>query len=165
MAHDLGQETLDKAAKEWSLIAEQEALRESLKTSLQMVYTTEMVVARKAYEGACAEVGMEAMQEDQISLDTISFGIEVKRMHEHAMSPGYVIRKLGDKGPEYREMRKEHAHIFEMMDEMFNLAGDWTSLDVIWDKLCFQFKEIDSAKMQAIVEDLTEAGVIESRSV
>ena len=53
LAHDLGQDTLDKAVEEWSLITEQEALRQSLKTSLQMVYTTEMVVARKAYEFLC----------------------------------------------------------------------------------------------------------------
>jgi hypothetical protein len=81
------------------------------------------------------------------------------------MSPGYVITNLGDKGPKYREMRKKHEHIFEMMDEMFNLANDWTSLDTIWDKLCFQFKEIDSGMMLNIVKDLTEAGIIESRSV
>ncbi|MGY5881861.1 MAG: hypothetical protein RTV31_16545, partial [Candidatus Thorarchaeota archaeon] len=49
--HDLGQETLDKATTEWSLITEQEAIRTALKTSLQMAYTTEMVIARKAYEG------------------------------------------------------------------------------------------------------------------
>ncbi|MFW9869148.1 MAG: DUF4910 domain-containing protein [Candidatus Thorarchaeota archaeon] len=164
-AHDLGQETLDIASTEWSLIAEQEALRQSLKTSLQMVYTTEMVVARKAYEGACAEVGLEAMQEDQIVLDTESFGIEVKRIHDHAMSPGFILNKLGDKGPEYMKMRKEHEGIFESLDEMLNLSKDWIALDVVWDKICFQFGKMESAKLLKIVNDLTEAGIIESRSV
>jgi hypothetical protein len=164
-AHDLGQETLDIADSEWSLIAEQEALRQSLKTSLQMVYTTEMVVARKAYEGACAEVGLEAMQEDQIVLDAESFGLEVKRIYDHAMSPGFIMNGLGDKAAEYMKMRKEHEGIMESIDEMLNLAKDWTPLDIIWDKICFQFGEIDSGKMIKIVKDLTEAGVIESRSV
>ena len=164
-AHDLGQATLDKAAQEWSLISEQESLRESLKTSLQMLYTTEMVVARKAYEGACAEVGMEAMQEDQISLDTISFGTEVKRIHNHALAPGYLMKNLGDKAAEYRKMSDANEKILSSIDEMLNMANDWTSLDLIWDMICFQFKEIESGKMIKIVKDLTEAGVIESRSV
>ena len=164
-AHDLGQETLDKAAQEWSLIAEQEALRQSLKTSLQMVYTTEMVVARKAYEGACAEVGLEAMKEDEISLDAISFRIEVKRIHDHAMAPGYLMTNLGEKAAEYRKMSDENEKILSSIDEMLNMAKDWTSLDIIWDMICFQFKEIDSGKMIKIVKDLTDAGVIESRSV
>jgi hypothetical protein len=164
LAHDLGQDTLDKATEEWSLISEQESLRQSLKTSLQMVYTTEMVVARKAYEGACAEVGLEAMQEDEISLDAESFGIEVKRIHNHAMSPGFVITSLGDKGSEYMKMSQEHQRIFASIDEMLNMAKDWTSLDLIWDMICFQFKEIDSGKMIKIVKDLTEAGILESRS-
>ncbi|MFW9805743.1 MAG: DUF4910 domain-containing protein [Candidatus Thorarchaeota archaeon] len=165
LAHDLGQATLDRAAKEWSLISEQESLRESLKTSLQMVYTTEMVVARKAYEGACAEVGMEAMQEDQISLDTISFGMEVKRIHNHALAPGYLMKNLGDKAAEYRKMSDANEKILSSIDEMLNMANDWTSLDLIWDMICFQFKEIESGKMIKIVQDLSEAGVIESRSV
>jgi len=165
LAHDLGQETLDKATGEWSLIAEQEALRKSLKTSLQMVYTTEMVVARKAYEGACAEVGLEAMQEDQISLDADTFGIEVKRKFDHSMSPGFVIDSLGEKGPEYLKMSREQEQIFASLDEMLNMSKDWTSLDLVWDMICFQFKEIESSKMIKIVRDLTDAGVIESRSV
>jgi len=164
-AHDLGQETLDIAAEEWSLISEQEALRQSLKTSLQMVYTTEMVVARKAYEGACAEVGLQAMQEDQIVLDAESFGVEVKRIYDHAMSPEFIMNKLGDKAPEYMKMRKEHIEIFDALDEMFNLSKEWTALDIIWDRICFQFDEIASGKLLKIVKDFTEAGIIESRRV
>ena len=165
LAHDIGQETLDIAAEEWSLITEQEALRQALKTSLQMVYTTEMVVARKAYEGACAEVGLQAMQEDQIVLDADSFGVEVKRIHDHAISPGFMMTKLGDKASEYRKMSEEREEIFASIDEMLNMSKDWTSLDVIWDMICFQFKEIDSRTMLKIVKDLTEAGIIESRGV
>jgi len=164
-AHDLGQETLDKATEEWSLIAEQEALRQALKTSLQMVYTTEMVVARKAYEGACAEVGLEVMQEDQITLDAESFGIEVKRIYDHAMSPDFVMTNLGDKAAEYIKMSEEREMIFSSLDEMLNMSKEWTALDVIWDMICFQFKDIDSRKMLKIVKDFTEAGIIESRSV
>ncbi len=163
--HDLGQETLDIAAEEWSLISEQEALRQSLKTSLQMVYTTEMVVARKAYEGACAEVGLQAMQEDQIVLDAESFGVEVKRIYDHAMSPEFIMNKLGDKAPEYMKMRKEQKEIFDALDEMFNLSKEWTALDIIWDRICFQFDEIASGKLLKIVKDFTEAGIIESRRV
>ncbi|NHI90085.1 MAG: DUF4910 domain-containing protein [Candidatus Thorarchaeota archaeon] len=165
LAHDLGQETLDKATSEWSLIDEQESLRQSLKTSLQMVYTTEMVVARKAYEGACAEVGMEAKEEDQIPLHMISFRTEIKRKYTHAMSPGFIIRSLGDKGHEYRKMSEEREMIFASIDEMLNMAKEWTSLDDIWDMICFQFRDIESGKMIEIVKDLTEAGIVESRSV
>jgi hypothetical protein len=45
------------------------------------------------------------------------------------------------------------------------MSQDWTSLDTIWDMLCFQFGDIDSGKLLKIVKDLAEAGVIESRSV
>jgi hypothetical protein len=163
--HDLGQETLDRAAKEWSLIAEQEAIRQALKTSLQMIYTTEMVVARKSYEGACAEVGLEAMQEDQIVLDPKSFGIEVKRIYKHSMSPTFILNSLGEKGPSYMEKRMKDRTIFNRIDEMLNLAQDWTSLDEIWDQSCFQFGDIDSGELLEIVKDLTEAKILESRSV
>jgi hypothetical protein len=165
LAHDLGQATLDKATTEWSLIAEQEAIRNALKTSLQMAYTTEMVIARKAYEGACAEVGLEAMKEDDIVLDPLSFGIEVKRIHEYALSPTFLLQKLGDKAPEYAKMRRDDPHSWDRLDELLNMAKDWTSLDTIWDMLCFQFGNIESGKLLKIVKDLAEAEVIESRSV
>jgi hypothetical protein len=81
------------------------------------------------------------------------------------MSPGFVINSLGDKGPEYTKMSDEEEQIFASIDEMLNLSKEWTSLDLIWDMICFQFKEIESRKMTKIVTDLTEAGIIESRSV
>jgi hypothetical protein len=45
------------------------------------------------------------------------------------------------------------------------MSKDWKSLDLVWDMICFQFKEIESGKIIKIVKDLTEAGIIESRSV
>ena len=63
------------------------------------------------------------------------------------------------------KMSQENEKILSSIDEMLNMAKDWTSLDLIWDMICFQFKEIESAKMEKVVIDLTEAGVIESRSV
>jgi hypothetical protein len=164
-AHDLGQETLDKAATEWSLIAEQESIRQALKTSLQMVYTTEMVVARKAYEGACAEVGLEAMKEDEIVLDPKSFGMEVKRVYPHAVEPGTVLSRLGEKDPAYLEMRQKDRSVFNRIDEMLNLAKDWVSLNEVWDQSCFQFGNIESGELLKLVKDLTEVGLLESRSV
>lgn len=164
-AHDLGQETLDKAAAEWSLIAEQESIRQALKTSLQMVYTTDMVVARKAYEGACAEVGLEAMKEDEIVLDPKSFGMEVKRVYPHAMDPGTILSRLGKKDPSYLEMKQKDRSIFNRIDEMFNLAKDWVSLDEVWDESCFQFGNIEPGELLKLVKVLTEVGLLESRSV
>jgi len=165
LVHDLGQATLDKAASEWSLINEQEAIRQALKTSLQMTYTTEMVVARKAYEGACAEVGLKAMQEDQIILDTDSFGVEIKRIYPYALSPSFLLLRLGDKAAKYSEMRREDEHAWDRFDEILNMARDWTRLEDIWDMLWLQFGNLDSKGLLSIVNDFTEAGIIESRRV
>lgn len=163
LIHDLGQATLDRASSEWSLISEQVAIQQALKTSLQMTYTTEMVVARKAYEGACAEVGLEAMQEDQIVLDPESFGIEIKRIHKYALSPTFLFLKLGDKAEKYSEMRMLQEHAWDRFDEMLNMATDWTRLDDIWDMLCLQFGNIDSSDLLGIIDDFTKAGILESR--
>ena len=130
-----------------------------------MVYTTEMVIARKAYEGACAEVGLEAMQEDQIVLDPKSFGIEIKRIYDYALSPTFLLQRLGEKAPKYAEMRRKDPHSWDRLDELLNMSKDWTSLDIIWDMLCFQFGDIESGELLVIVKDLAEAGIIESRSV
>ena len=165
LAHDLGQATLDKATSEWSLIAEQEAIRNALKTSLQMAYTTEMVIARKAYEGACAEVGLEAMQEDDIVLDPESFGIDIKRKYDYALSPTFLLQQLGEKAVKYAEMRQKDHHSWDRLDELLNMSKEWISLDTVWDMLCFQFGDIESGDLLKIVKDLVEAGIIESRSV
>jgi hypothetical protein len=165
LVHDLGQATLDRATKEWSLISEQESIRQALKTSLQMIYTTEMVVARKAYEGACAEVGLEAMREDQIIMDAESLGVEVKRIYPYALNPSYLLKKLGDKASKYAEMRKMEEHSWDRFDEMLNMALDWIQLDAIWDILCLQFGNIDPGDLLQIAKDFTEAGIIESRRV
>jgi len=122
-----------------------------------------MVVARKAYEGACAEVGLEAMQEDQIVLDPESFGVEVKRVYTYALSPTFLFLKLGDKSEEYSEMRRQQEHAWDRFDEMLNMATDWTRLDDIWDLLCLQFGNIDSGDLLRIVDDFVEVGILESR--
>jgi hypothetical protein len=162
-AHDLGQATLDVAAEEWNLISEQKSFLEALKTSLQMVYTTEMVVARKAYEGACAEVGLEARKDDQLIVDTVSLGIAVRRKVKYPISIGYFEDKIADKMAKYMELRKSLDRLFERIDEIVNLSEEWTTLDEIWDSLCFQFGNFEIKTLVEIVEDLTAAGLIESK--
>lgn len=163
LAHDLGQATLDKAAAEWSLISEQESLREALKTSLEMGYTTEMVVARKAYEGACAEVGLEAQKDDQIDIDTLSIGIEVRRTMKYPLAPGAMMMKLPERVPDYIKLREKMRNIFERIDEILNLSNEWESLDSIYDALCFQFGNFEARVLLDIVKDMTKAGFLESR--
>ncbi|MFW9845100.1 MAG: hypothetical protein ACFFEV_11025 [Candidatus Thorarchaeota archaeon] len=62
-------------------------------------------------------------------------------------------------------MRKEDPHSWDRLDELLNMSKDWTSLDAVWDMLCFQFGNIESGKLLKIVNDLAEADVIEKRSV
>ncbi|MHA2040226.1 MAG: DUF4910 domain-containing protein [Candidatus Thorarchaeota archaeon] len=162
-AQDLGQATLDVAAEEWNLISEQKSFLEALKTSLQMVYTTEMVVARKAYEGACAEVGLEAQKDDQLIIDTVSLGIAVRRKVKYPINIGYFSKKMIHKIPRYLELRKSLDRLFERIDEIVNLSEEWTTLDEIWDSLCFQFGDFEIKTLVEIVEDLTEAGLVESK--
>jgi len=165
LAHDLGMATLDKAGEEWHLISEQKSIQEALKTSLEMVYTTEMVVARKAYEGACAEVGLEAQQDDQISLESLSFGLEIKRNITYALDPGVVMMKLPERIPAYMELKERMRRISETVDEILNLSHEWTSLDTIYDALCLQFGSFESKILLDIVKDLVKTEVIESRDI
>jgi hypothetical protein len=165
LANDLGQATLDKAENEWHLISEAKAVRDALKTSLQMVYTTEMVVARKAYEGACAEVGLEATKDEHLDLKAEPLGIEVKRKHKYAMNLSRVVNQLVDKSSEYRKKMKMHTKLFARIDEIYNLAGDWKSLEEIWDMLCFQFGFIESKEIVTLAKDLAEAGLLELREI
>ncbi|NHJ13414.1 MAG: DUF4910 domain-containing protein [Candidatus Thorarchaeota archaeon] len=162
-AQNLGLATLDQAEKEWKLITETRAVRDALKTSLQMVYTTEMVVARKAYEGACAEVGLEAVKDEHIDLRAEPLGIEVKRKFKYAMDLGIVLERLAHKEPKYLEGKGHGQKVFESIDEMLNLAVDWTSLEEIWDALSFQFGYIDSKVMIDMARDLAEAGLLDLR--
>ncbi|MHA2065950.1 MAG: DUF4910 domain-containing protein [Candidatus Thorarchaeota archaeon] len=162
-AHDLGLATLDVAAEEWHLISEQKSFLEALKTSLQMIYTTEMVVARKAYEGACAEVGLEAQKDDQLIVDTVSLGIAVRRKVKYPINIGYFGEKIAHKMPRYMELRKSLNRLFERIDEIVNLSEEWITLDEIWDSLCFQFGNFEIKTLVEIVEDLTSAGLVDSK--
>ncbi|TFG09177.1 DUF4910 domain-containing protein [Candidatus Thorarchaeota archaeon] len=162
-AFELGRKTLEKAGEEWPLIAEQKALLQSLKASLEMSYTTEMMVLRKAYEGACAEVGLEAKDEDQLELDPSAFDIEVKRKIRYAMSPSYVIKEKPEKLVDYAPIFEEDPRIMNRIDELLNLSEDWTSLSDIYDRLCFQFGPFDSKTLWMLVKDLEEVGVLETR--
>jgi len=164
-AHLLGKATLSKAEEEWNLISESRAVRDALKTSLEMVYTAEMVVARKAYEGACAEVGLEAMSDEHLDIKAEPFGIEVKRKHKYALNPSTLINRLVEKDPTYAAKMKLHARTSVRVDEMLNLATDWTSLEEIWDASCFQFGSIDSKEFIKLAKDLAEVGLLEMREV
>jgi hypothetical protein len=162
-AHDLGQATLDVAAQEWYLISEQKSFLEALRTSLKMVYTTEMVVARKAYEGACVEVGLEARKDDQLIVDTVSLGVAVRRKVKYPINIGYFANKMIHKMTKYMELSKSLDRLYEHIDEIVNLSKEWTTLDEIWDSLCFQFGNFEIKTLVEIVDDLTEAGLLESK--
>ncbi|MHA2142584.1 MAG: DUF4910 domain-containing protein [Candidatus Thorarchaeota archaeon] len=162
-AHDLGLATLDVAAEEWHLISEQKSFLEALKTSLQMVYTAEMVVARKAYEGACAEVGLEAQKDDQLIVDTVSLGTAVRRKVKYPINICYFSEKVAHKITRYLELRKSLDRLYERIDEIVNLSEEWTTLDEIWDSLCFQFGNFEIKTLVEIVEDLTSAGLVDSK--
>ncbi len=164
-AHELGTATLRRAGEEWHLIAEQERLKDALAAALEMSYSASMLIARKAYEGACAEVGLEAKEEDIFKRLTRESGLEVRRTFKYALNPGYLFRKMGAKALKYMEMREDYRHIMEGLDELFNLARDWTPLDEIWEKVCFQFGDIGLKTLEEIVRDLEEAGLLQTRGV
>jgi hypothetical protein len=141
-----------------------------------MAYTSEMMVARKAYEGACAEVGLEAKEEHEIDLDTVGLDVEIKRNFKYPLSPSMMAEKLKDKMGKYMKLKEKDQHLYvridEMLnlcivriDEMLNLCIDWANLNKIWDKLCFQFGHFDSQILVSIVDDLKEMGVLEVRDV
>ncbi len=164
-AYELGRRTLEKAADEWSLISEQKALLQSLKASLEMSYTTEMMVLRKAYEGACAEVGLEAKDEDQLKLDPSAFDIEVKRKLKYAMSPTHIIKEKPQKLAEYAPLLEEDPRIMNRVDELLNLSEDWTPLSEIYDRLCFQFDSFNPETLSMLVRDLEDVGILETREM
>ena len=164
-AHDLAENTLEVAKSEWHLIPEQERFREALDTSLEMTYSSEMLMARKAYEGACAEVGLEPKDEDQIDFHDIGYNKEVKRKIKYALSPSDFLRDLGKDGLEYWKLREKDEHILDRIDELFNLSIQWNSLDTIYDFLCFQFGDFDDKILSKIVKDLENLNYIESRDV
>ncbi len=164
-AHDVAEKTLLVAKEEWNLISEQERLREALDTSLEMAYSSEMLVARKAYEGACAEVGLEPKEEDEIDFKDVGYNKDVKRTFKHALSPSAIMRGLGKEAARYMKMREDDPHIFDRIDELLNLSVNWQSLDTIYDLLCFQFGHFDDKILSQIIKDLEQLKLIDTREV
>ncbi|MHA1908588.1 MAG: DUF4910 domain-containing protein [Candidatus Thorarchaeota archaeon] len=160
-AKELGHATLDKAEEEWHLIAEQIAIKDALKTSLEMIYTTEMVIARKAYLGACAEVGLEAKEDGQFDLESIKSTKQIKRKLKYALPPGALTKDSPERRVKYGALSIEKMEIFGRIDELLNLSNDWVRLDDVWDKLCFQFGKFDMNLLEDLVKDLGEIGVLE----
>ncbi len=164
-AKNLGIATLDKAEEEWYLIAEQKEIKDALKTSLDMYYTTEMAVARKAYLGACAEVGLEAKDEGQFNLASFESQIEIKRKLEYALPPSLFIRTDTARAAKYMKLMEEHKDLTARIDELLNLCEGWTPLGEIWNRLCFQFGMMELSLLEDVVRDLRDMDVIEYREV
>ncbi len=160
-AKELGMDTLDEAEKEWHLIREQEAVRKSLKASIQMTYTTEMMIARKAYEGACVEIGMEAKDEDHLEIDLEQFDEEIRRKTEYALCPAYIARHLKEKRVKYFRIREEDKQFYNRIDELLNLAHRGISLNEAYDRLSFQFGDWESSEIWSLVKDLEKLGLVE----
>ncbi len=164
-AKELGKETLHKAGEEWPLIVVQNTLRDALLGGLEMEYTSRMVVARKAYEGACAEVGLEAKEDHLPEVGKIGFGKEVKRTFKYALSPSYLLNAVEDGPAKFTKLREEIPDINERIDELLNLAVGWMSLAKAWDRICFQFGPMEPKVLLGIVDDLEKAGFIKTRDV
>jgi hypothetical protein len=160
-ARDLGMDTLDKAEEEWHLISEQKEIRNALKASIDMSYATEMALARKAYLGACAEVGLDAKEESQFDLDSFESTITIKRKLKYALPPSRLGELDKKRFEKYTKLGLEHHDFGCWVDEMLNLSEEWTPLGEIWDKLSFQFGKIDLSLLEDIAADLRDLGVIE----
>ncbi len=164
-AQELGRATLDKSETEWHLISEQKAMLQALKTSIDMLYMAHIMVLRRAYEGACAEIGLEAKDEELLKIDPSQFDLEVRRKLKYAMYPGYIIRKMPEKMARYGSLMKPEAQIMARTDELLNLSDDWRSLSDIYDRLCFEFGDMDPDVLSMLVDDLCEVGVLEKREM
>jgi hypothetical protein len=164
-AFELGRQTLEKLESEWQLISVQKSLLQSVRASLEMVYTSEMVILRKAYEGACVEVGMEAKEEGQIGLYPSGFDIEVRRKTKYAMVPSHITKNSEERRARYASLVEEDQFFTSKIDELLNLAHSWRPLDEIWDRLCFQFGDIDPKILSMVVKDLRDIAAIETREV
>ncbi|MBD3158071.1 MAG: DUF4910 domain-containing protein [Candidatus Lokiarchaeota archaeon] len=162
-AKALGVDTLEKATEEWKLISEQEAVRNALKASLEMTYTTEMMVARKAYEGACVEIGLEAKDEEHLDIDLEQFDEEIRRKTEHALYPGHIARNLEEKRAKYYRIREEDKQFYNKIDELLNLSHEWASLNEVYDRLSFEFGDWESKELWSLIKDLEKLGLIEIR--
>jgi hypothetical protein len=164
-ALELGKDTLDKAATEWKLISVQEELRQALKTSLDMTYTGEMMVARKAYLGACAEVGIEAKEDEQFKLKIPQQNYEILRNLKYALSPGHITNMMPEKLPDYIKIRGQDKYILNKIDELLNLSVKWIGLEEIFDRIRFQFTDVDTDNLNTIIEDLTTLGILKKKEV
>ncbi len=164
-AKELGRATLDRAEDEWDLIHVQEALLQSLRTSVDMSYMSEMMVLRKAYEGACAEIGLEAKEEELLRVDPSQFNLEIRRTLKYAMYPGTISDRRPDLLEKYLGLYERDKEMMAKVDEMLNLAEDWTSLSEIYDRVCFQFGDTDPKDFAMVVDDLAELGIIEKREI
>ncbi|MEM4735194.1 MAG: DUF4910 domain-containing protein [Candidatus Thorarchaeota archaeon] len=162
-ALELGRGTLDRMAVEWPLIEVSRQMLKSLRATLEMIYTAELVTLRKAYEGACVEVGIDAKEDVLSRMVQEESGIEIIRKTPYAMRPSYIMS--GDKArrERYTAMLQEDQFFMSRVDELLNLSHSWRSLDEIWDRLCFQFGHMDRKTFSRLVEDLRDIGVIEVR--
>ena len=165
LAHELGQATLNAASEEWLLIEEQEALRQALKAGLEMTYAAEMIVARRAYEGACAEAGLEAKEEEHFQIDKESLDLEVKRRVRYALDPSHLAKSSNEMLIKYMDIKELDTQISERIDEILNLSVEWRPLTDIWNRLCMQFGPMDQKSLLRIIEDLRKVGLVETREV
>ena len=60
-------------------------------------------------------------------------------------------------------MEKNH-NLTAMIDELLNLSVDWTPLEDIWERICFQFGKFEKKTFEDIARDLKELGVLETRN-
>jgi len=162
---ELGQASLDSASHEWPLIEEQEALQQALKASLEMTYTAEMVVVRRAYEGACAEAGLDAKEQSQFKSESGIFGKEIRRLVKYCLDPDYLMRTSPEMLIKYSDFRETDKQCNERIDEILNLCANWRSLDDIRDWLCLEFGSFDPKVFRVIIDDLKKTRVIEAREV
>lgn len=162
-AQKLAMNTLDRAGEEWYLISEEKDLLEALKASIEMSYATEMVVARKAYLGACAEVGVEAKGKDEFDLESYNLSVETKRNLKYALPPSAIYDLPPQRRERYFEILQEDSHMFRWVDELLNLSSEWTQIEEIWDKLSFQFGKIELKRVMDVVQDLQKLDVVQVR--
>ncbi|TFG11914.1 DUF4910 domain-containing protein [Candidatus Thorarchaeota archaeon] len=162
-AQKLAMSTLDKASEEWYFISEEKDLLEALKASIEMSYATEMVVARKAYLGACAEVGVEAKGKDEFDLESYNLKVEAKRTLKYAFPPSAIYDLPPQRRDRYFQILQKDSHMFRWVDELLNLSSDWTQIEEIWDKLSFQFGKIQLKRVMDVVQDLQKLEVVQVR--
>jgi aminopeptidase-like protein len=162
-ALELGKQTLDKAAEEWKLMVVQEELRQALKTSLDMIYTGEMMIARRAYMGACAEVGIQAKEDEQLKIKVPQDNYQILRKLKYALNPGYITDEMPERLLDYTKIREKDAYILSKIDEILNLSTDWIDIEKAFDKIRFQFPDTDTDLLDTIIDDLITLDILEKK--